>query len=215
MEQEVSWYLPDLENGDVMGPLSQDEVEIMLTKDQIGLDDFIWGSHLKFKRWYRIFEVEEFKHHLVPPPTVKIPRHLGAKSTEQSLRKDFQSGHFGNENIYRRYPRAPLDVEVLVHDHQKLLRGHTTDISEKGASIILPAPASFEKGAEVTLTFRSVPHGVGTFSATAAILRVDQEGTECRYGLFFLRTNPRVRRMIARYIMKSFASESPAKQESA
>ena len=164
------------------------------------MDSYAWGAHLSESRWYRFFELDEFKEALQGYPKVQLPkrRSRGLVHQQRAIQLDMsQSGEYGKENLYRRFPRAPLESEAIVHNQKKYSRAICIDISEKGVFLKLEEPDLFEKGEEVMVTIRNAPV-IGTISAHSVIIRVKKTGS----GLYFLRMNPQVRRRIAQYVLK-------------
>jgi hypothetical protein len=222
MSKATSWYIPNATGTEVVGPLSLEEVETKIRNGELRPDSFVFATHMKAHRWHRVFEVHEFQKFLGTAPVAALPRHLGgSKITTERIDFTTIEGEYGKENVYRRYPRIPFETEILVHNHSKLVKGKVFDISEKGTSLLIDDHQLFEKGDEVVVTFRNGRDNLGTFSAPAVVVRVNNDGMSTRYGIFFLRLNPKVRRKIAQHIMRVVSEssvESPedsAKPESA
>ena len=60
----TSWYLPNSQNLVSDGPYQFAEVVNKIFLYQLHMDDFVWGTHLPEKRWYRLFELECFQGYL-------------------------------------------------------------------------------------------------------------------------------------------------------
>ena len=87
-------------------------------------------------------------------PLCPLPKEFskGKPSDRKNVTIDYsKEGEFGRENLYRRYPRAPLEVEAIVHNQDKLFWGSNTDISEKGCYIYLNPDSTLKTGDEVVL----------------------------------------------------------------
>lgn len=203
MSEQHYWYFAETKKDEISGPHTTQEIQSMLERQVLRPDDYVWASHLGSSRWQRICDVKFFHSYLVPYPTLKVPKLTGSKGSKSSTLEFSGAGEFGTENMYRRYPRAPLDVEVILHDKIHLQRGRTIDISEKGVFFELSSLQSeFKKGDQVTVTFRKAPGELGTFSVKGVIVRFSETDTGGRYGVFFLRINPKIKRNIAQYIIK-------------
>ncbi len=214
MSKAVSWYIPNQTGTEVVGPLSLEEVESKIRSGELRPDSFVYATHMKAHRWHRVFEVQEFQKYLGSAPVAALPKHLGGVKTMEKLDFSALEGEYGKENAYRRYPRIPFETDILVHNNNKLFRGKVFDISEKGTSLIINDHQLFEKGDEVVVTFRNGKDDLGTFSAPAVVVRVNNDGMATRYGIFFLRLNPKVRRKIAQHIMRVVQSMETHSEDS-
>jgi hypothetical protein len=128
-----------------------------------------------------------------------VPRKKEAAPPKFEFRSE---GEYGRENVYRRFPRAPLVTEVIIRNARQYHRAQSVDISEKGLQLQLADLDAYRRGEEVVITIRNAP-GIGTFSAPAVVMRVLTEGDNRGYGVFFLRLNPLARRRVSAFIIQA------------
>jgi hypothetical protein len=138
------------------------------------------------------------------------PKNLGGTSfrtqNDQFKFQYAESGEYGSENAYRRYPRVPIATEVILRDDLDYQRFKTIDISEKGIRISVDDTHLYAKGEEVTITVRNAP-GIGTFSCRGVIMRILRREEGAGYGIFFMQLNPVTRRKITRYVLDQLAGK--------
>lgn len=214
MSDVSQWYIPNPDNGEVVGPISLQEVHGLIEAGKLRMDSFIWSPKLETHRWHRLYEIKDFQKFLAPVPLAQLPRHLGSRSAVRKPLSAAMQDVGTSGNVYRRYPRIDFQTAALVHNQKDLLTSQVVDISEKGASLTINGEKAFDKGDEVTITFRNGKDNLGTFSVPAVVIRVESQIGSTKYGLFFLRLNPRIRRKIAHHVMKVLSGES-SKLESA
>lgn len=216
--ERKEWFLVDYNTLQPLGPFSRNEICEKIDRGQLRVDDFIWSSRLENPHWVRIFEVQLFNTEMKTYPKCQIPKRSQglAKSANQThfktepARLNFrQKGQFGVENLYRRYPRAPLETDAIIHNHKIFRKTRTIDISEKGVFIAIEDTELFEKGEDIIITIRNAPE-IGTFSASAVIMRSVVNHGFKGYGLYFLRLNPRTRQKIAHWVLKRLSENISA-----
>ncbi len=201
---DAKWFLPNDQTLRAEGPFSTDEILQKLADQTLDFQDFIWSHDLAEKRWYRLYEINVFNTRMRPKPITFLPQNLSRG--QKVIKPDTEifanrAGHYGIENMYRRFPRAPIEVEAIVHDENDILFCQTVDISERGISV-QSEKFIFQKGAEVSVTMRS-EEKIGTFTCRAVIIHIfEREHTSgAQMGLYFLSLNPNVRRRIANYVI--------------
>ncbi len=145
-----------------------------------------------------------------PEPAVRP--HQRIESRPEPRPEPRQPGEYTTENNYRRYPRVPLEVPIILHDHKRVITARCADISEKGVFVLLDEKDPFEKGEELVVTLRGVP-GIGTFSVSTVVIRVLNHDGKKGVGLFFLRMSPKLRRQIAEFVMHELAHAPRATRE--
>jgi len=219
MGDQPDWYLPDPKGGlEPVGPFTAEMIRKKMEAGQLRLDSYIWGSHFDERAWKRIFEVPEFQEQLSRYPRLPTPRKRSkglAKQRSKPNAKIKSKGHLGKRNHFRRFPRVPIEIEVIMHDGKNIYRGTTLDISEKGAFIRVPPQLELEPGLELMVILRGVPE-VGTFSASSVVMRTPREEEYLGVGLYFLRLNPLVRRKLALMILQQLSeTTSPTGVEAA
>ncbi|MEW6056205.1 MAG: PilZ domain-containing protein [Bdellovibrionota bacterium] len=210
MLEKHEWYLPDKDGSEPTGPFTTEQLVERIRKGELRADDFTWGFHLEGQKWQRFADIAEFKEAMVGYPRCGLPRKKsrGLLSQQRAVKlKSTQEGQYGIENIYRRFPRAPLAAEVIVHNEKNYYVARCIDISEKGVSIRLENFDLFEKGEEVVVTIRNAP-GLGTVSARSVVLRTLRDTAAEAYGLYFLRLNPVLRRKIAQYVIDTLRTST-------
>lgn len=204
MDPKLEWFLPDSDNPEGQGPFSTDELIERIKAGKIRVDGFVWGPHLGEQRWTRFFELPDFTAALVPQVRLPIPRKKSrgnAGRTAPQITFSMSEGNYGIENIYRRFPRVPMEADVVVHNQENFSLGRSIDISEKGVFIKIDNPEFFQKGEQVTVTIRNAP-GIGTFSVPSVLLRVLQKTGFQGHGLYFLRLSPQIKQKIAQYVVQ-------------
>lgn len=215
METDRKWYLPKAETFDATGPLSTEQVRRMLKNNEITIDSFIWNYEQVEERWVRIFECKEFQEFLQHYPKCKLPKRRSRGLASQVIRVQFKNtgkGEYGNENNYRRYPRAPIYAKAIVHNQNIFREALCVDISEKGVLVEVDDLSIFKEGDEVVLTL--VEHeGLGTFSVTAVIIHKITKSGKNMFGLFFLKIAPQLKRRVAEYVISQLEHESNKKAE--
>lgn len=207
MKDDREWYLPDRDSMEAIGPVTTEDLIQRIKSGSLHKDEFVWGSHFSDDKWRRISEVEELlaplkqdAPKLPPPPAIMRPRKAPKEAPAPRLEFS-EEGEYGRENVYRRFPRAPLEVEVIIRNSRQYHRATSVDISEKGLQLQLADLTAYHRGEEVVITIRNAP-GIGTFSAPGVVMRVLTEGKQQGYGVFFLRLNPLARRRISAYVIK-------------
>ncbi|MGE0615221.1 MAG: PilZ domain-containing protein [Bacteriovoracia bacterium] len=211
MQENQEWFLPDPDGGEALGPFSQDAIAKKLREGELRVDSFIWGTHFPDQEWRRISDLKEFQVTMTRYPKSKLPKKKSSGSTglRQKIKLTFEdTGEYGRENHYRRYPRVRLEAEVIIHNDQKICRAAAVDISEKGVYVRADRRFKFNKGDEIKIVVRNAPI-IGTFSAASVVMRINPalssgkgEDEETGVGVYFLRVNPQVRRRIAIYILQ-------------
>lgn len=214
MTPKREWYLLDRETYESTGPFSDADIQSRIKSGEVKLDDFIWANHLGGSDWKRVFEIDDFKSVLNNKPRLPAPKVLSRGLAESKDRTVAQmdhlkrrEGNYGKENLYRRYPRAPIKVQVIIHNDYVYTKGETVDINEKGVFVHVSDLQNFEKGDEVIVTLRDAPV-LGTLSIPSVILRVHNDPSP-GYGVYFLRINPNLRRLIAEYVLKELGLKEP------
>ncbi len=213
----AAWYLPNRSGMEPLGPFTQEEIEAKLKSGELRPDEFIWSFDVEElgNRWVRIWELNQFKTALLGYPRSRLPkRRSRGLAKEKAVKKlSFSKrGEYGIENLYRRFPRAPLSCEAWIHNQKNVFQAVCVDINEKGLFLNLPSTKAFDhfkKGEEVVVTLRNAPE-IGTISIPSVILREARSDSSQGYGIYFLRINPQVRRKIARYVLGVLEQELSA-----
>jgi hypothetical protein len=213
----LEWYLPAGEAAEAFGPFNQEEILEKFNAGELNFDSFIWGAHFHEYKWMRIFELAEFSHLLSVYPTKSpLPKIVSKGMSSQIKKFKFRSnkaGEYGRENEYRRYPRAPMESEVILHDQKSYVKSKSVDISEKGLSILIDEDHVFNKGDEISVTLINSPVGE-TFSAKATVIRLLEKPFK-GYGLYFLMVKPQLKRKIAQYVIEQLGAVEVAAEDAA
>jgi hypothetical protein len=199
------WYLPDRATLETIGPLRTEEVLKRISSGTLRVDEYIWSPSFGDKQWRRISELPELSGAMLQAPKLAIPsRSRGKAAVILPSQVRFETeGYFGEDNLYRRFPRARLVAEAIVHNHRVYRKFKTSDISEKGVFVQTEELTAFERGEELVITVRSSREGDGiVFSAPAVVMRVLSEAGRRGFGLYFTRISPQTRRKIARYVLE-------------
>ncbi len=204
-KNKVEWFLPNPDGlNEALGPLTAEYIMEEFADENLHLDSFVWNSSLEEQRWYRIFELKDFVKRLETYPKGPLPKKRSKGRSSQVVKVNFdykQEGEYGIENEYRRYPRAPLKAEVIVHNQKIHCEGVSVDISEKGMYITIEDPSIFKRGEEVVVTLVEDEY-FGTFSIPSVVMNLIDRDSSKGCGLYFLRLNPQIKRKIAEYVVK-------------
>ncbi len=205
--EKSEWYLPDMNGPDPIGPYSFDDIVAKLEAGEINPATFVWGSHFTEQKWARILETPEFAKYAGSYPKCKTPKKRGKGSSERAVAKlDFSktTGEYGIENEYRRFPRAPMKCDIIVHDQKTFLKCESVDISEKGVSVLTDDNLRFAAGDEVIVTILDTPYA-GTFSVRAIVMR-SLDRPFRGFGFYFLTISPMIKRKMAQYIIQKLGA---------
>lgn len=178
---DKAWYL--LREGNNFGPFSVLDVVHMLQEKTLFEFDFIWQKGMA--TWKRIAEIPEFN-------ADKIRALKTAPEAEAS-----------EVFFRRRHARARYGCSIIVHDHKKLFKGHSLEISEGGAGIAVQS-GDFKPGQSLYLHFKPGDE-VPPFNALCTIVskqwRSEKE-SEMRYGVKFDGISLNVRQSIRDFAEK-------------
>ncbi len=209
MEKQKRWYLPDKETFEASGPYSLEQLKKKLKNGEMKIDDFVWNDSLIEERWFRFFEFKEFQQYLNNYPKCQLPRKRSIGRSSQVTKINFNyrvKGEYGEENTYRRYPRAPICSKAIVHNQEVFKEARCIDISEKGIMLEVDDNNVFQEGGEVVVTVIQDDY-LGTFSVESVVVKNFKHGDVDAHGIFFLRIPPQVRRKIAEYVIKKLNRE--------
>ncbi|MFW5887741.1 MAG: PilZ domain-containing protein [Bacteriovoracia bacterium] len=204
LKEKKIWYLPNPQKLEAIGPFTIEEIHKKLDQGELALDNYIWNSNMVIERWLRIYEVEEFQSIQKEYPKCLLPkkRSKGLSSQVISVNFDYkQEGEYGKENVYRRYPRAPINVRAIIHNQKLLCEAEGLDISEKGILLKVDDIHLFKNGEEIIITILEHPF-LGTLSIPAAIVNRLKKHSFNAYGLYFLRVPPQIKRKLATYVIE-------------
>lgn len=181
---EKAWYL--LKEGNNFGPFSVVDVVHMLQEKTLFEFDFIWQKGMQ--TWKRIAEVPEFHHDKI--------KNMKASSEAEVSEVFFR----------RRHARARYGCSVIVHDHKKVFRGHSVEISEGGAGLAI-SQGQFEPGQTLYLHFKP-GDDVPPFNAVCTIVSkqwLSANHSEAKYGVKFDGISLTVRESIRDFAQKKGA----------
>lgn len=146
--ESTEWYV--VRGSHRYGPISYREMIKHIHAQTLNDRDLVWRKELK--AWTAIQDLLEFA-----PETVRQYLNLAAVAeTTQAFQAQHSNAHAARENVYavqRRYQRVSCDVDLIVHNHKKVLRGHGVELSLGGAGLMLSHP-DFAMGDEVVLHFK-------------------------------------------------------------
>ncbi len=209
MKKEDCWYLPNKDSKDPFGPFTLSAIIAQYNEGKLKLDDYIWNDNFESDKWIRLFEVEEIQKLFVKYPRYQTPskKSKGSAQVKKVEIVTNKKGDYGSENEYRRYPRAPISMVVVLHNNESYVEAKCVDISEKGLFLHLAPGSGLEAGEHVTVTI--VEHPVlGTCSLQSVIIHVIQKGSFQGLGIYFLRVNPNIKQKIAYYVVETLKSTS-------
>jgi len=202
IDSQKKWFLPDDASLEPHGPFSTLEIENKIKAGELKADDYIFLDDLKELNWRRIWEYYEFASAFQRKPVCPLPQKFSrGKIAEPDVKPILTNirGEYGEENLYRRYPRIPYDCEVIVHNQQKIIYSQSIDLCEISVSLNCDSDPQFAKGSEVFVTVRGNSQ-LGTFSARAVVIRAWSKGS---LALYFLNLNPRQKRRIAKLVLQT------------
>lgn len=208
------WYLPHSQELEAKGPYTTEQIYNQLREGLLRFDDFCYCRDFEPAEWRRIIEIEDFHGALLENPQCPLPKLFKQGSVPQKFvfEAEFaKAGEYGEQNLYRRFPRVPIQADAIIHNEKNYCKGATVDISEKGVFVQTRAVEAFEKGEEVMVTLRSTSL-LGTVSIPSVVLRVLQKGDREGFGIYFLRLNPVIKREIARYVLEILRGDSQLEQ---
>src|SRR3989339_145923 len=203
VNKEACWYLPNKDSKDPFGPFLLTEIIAKYNEGKLKFDDYIWSENFKDDKWIRLYEVQELHNLLVKYPRYPTPprRSKGQAQVKKVEVVTKRKGEYGSENVYRRYPRAPIEMIVILHNNDRYLEARCVDISEKGTFLHVPLDSGFEAGEHVTITVVEHPL-LGTCSLPSVIIYAAQKESFRGLGIYFLRVNPNVKQRIAHYVVE-------------
>lgn len=182
--REKEWFL--LKEGNNYGPFSLMDVVQMLQEKALFEYDYVW--HAGMTAWKRVAEVSEFK---------------AEKMREM---KDSPDRDVSEVFFRRRHARTMYGCSLIVHDNKKVFRGHSLEISEGGAGILIQNQL-LQPGHPVYLHFQP-GDGVPPFNAVCSIVSKSwmPEGTSAeapiKYGVKFVSVSQAVRESIRDFTEK-------------
>lgn len=205
MPEKSKWYLPASEKGaEPLGPFELKDIKQKLKAGQLSWDDFVWSSFLEHERWYRLIEIVEFHSLMSDKPNCSLPKRRSEGRSAQVKNVSIVhkgKGEYGEENEYRRFPRAPFKTICLINNDHVYCEATTQDISEKGLFLTVNRPDLFETGEEITITIIDHPI-LGTCSIPSVIIKTWRQGASQDFGIYFLRLNPKLRQKVAQYVVE-------------
>lgn len=175
------WFV--LKQNNNYGPFSKLDLIQMLQSKTLHEYDFIWHEHMT--AWKRLAEVQEFS-----VQEIRLLFDKYAKKKDPSDKVFFR----------RKYARAKVDSQAIVHDKKKIYKSVGVEISEGGAGLMIEE-GEFDKDQQVYLHFKPAPE-VPAFNAICKI--VSKKGNI--YGVQFLKISAAAKTYIANYTNKKKAA---------
>ena len=182
------WFVLKGENK--FGPFAYFDILKMLQQGAVFEFDFVW--HEGLDGWKRLAELPDF-----------------AKNQIQALR---QSEGPETRNVFsqRRHKRVLCHGEILVHDNKKVWTGHTVELSEGGAGVVMQN-AMLLPGQDIHMHFKPA-EGMPAFNAMCEIVskeyvaELKSRETPIRYGLRFKSLNLETQKILKDLAQKKIAS---------
>jgi hypothetical protein len=143
---ETAWYV--LKGDNRFGPFAYLELVRMLQERSLFEFDYVW--HHGLKTWEKVAVLKEF--------------------SVEAIRKLKNSGAPDVAEVFfrRRHARAEYETSILVHDQQKVYKGHGVEISAGGAGLMIENDR-FQIGARLHLHFKP-GEGVPPFNAVCEVV---------------------------------------------
>lgn len=182
--REKEWFL--LREGNNYGPFSKLDLVQMLQEKSLYEYDYVW--HHGMSAWKRVAELPEFS-----------PEKIRAL-------KDSKDGDVSEIFFRRRHARAYYGCSLLVHNSKTVFKGHSLEISEGGAGMVIDNPA-LQPGQTIYLHFQP-GDGVPPFNAVCKIVskqwvQETGENKPVKYGVKFTSISQTVRESIRDYTAKN------------
>lgn len=176
------WFV--LKQNNNYGPFSKVELIQMLQSKTLHEYDFIW--HEGLPAWKRLSEAQEFS---VSEIKFLFEKYKSKKDTTP-------------ETVFhrRKFPRAKLNSQAIIHDKKKIYKSVGVEISEGGAGLFIE-DAAFEKDQQIYLHFKPL-NEVPAFNAICKI--VSKKGNV--YGVQFLKISAAAKSSIAQFTKKKVAA---------
>ncbi len=169
------WYV--LKQNNNYGPFSKTELIQMLQGKSLNEYDYIWNAQMT--SWKKLSEVTEFSVEEMR----KIFEAAGDKKDDK-----------GHPVFFRRkFVRAKMNSQAVVHDHKKVYKSVGVEIGAGGAGIIVDE-AEFEVNQQIYLHFKP-GQNVPAFNAICRV--VSKKGNQ--YGVQFLKISAAAKKSIADY----------------
>jgi len=189
------WYLPDPNGIESKGPFSKADIISQLKAKRLHFDSYIWSTDLNLNKWVQVFEIESFRNNMKPYPICPVPKSYsrGLNSQKRALEIPIKPSQINKmEDKFsgkHRFPQAPLNTPIILHNQKFFIRGICTQISEKDIFVESNDIEIFQKGEEITLTVFNSKQLTG-FSAPSVILNKSTRRPSRGYEIYFLRLNP-------------------------
>lgn len=182
--REKEWFL--LKEGNNYGPFSKLDLVQMLQEKSLYEYDYVW--HHGMNAWRRVAELPDFS-----------PEKIRAM-------KESKDGDVSEVFFRRRHARARYGCSLLVHNSKTVFKGHSLEISEGGAGVVINNPV-LQPGQTIYLHFQP-GDGVPPFNAVCMIvskqwIQETGENKPVKYGVKFTSISQPVRESIRDYAMKN------------
>lgn len=181
--REKEWFI--LKEGNNYGPFSFLDLVQMLQEKTLFEFDYLW--HHGMSAWKRLAEVPEF----------------GA----DRIRSMKNSGDLDVSEIFfrRRHARSKYGCSLIVHNNKMVFRGHSMEISEGGAGIMIEN-TELAPGQTIYLHFQP-GDGVPPFNAVCSVVSkqwvdVASKTAPVKYGVKFVSISQAVRERIRDFTEK-------------
>lgn len=186
--KEKAWYL--LKEGNNYGPFSMLDLVQMLQEKTLHEYDYVWNHGMT--AWKRVAELQDFQ-----PDRIR--------SLKNSADHDISEVFFR-----RRHTRAHYGCSLIVHNNKAVFRGHSLEISEGGAGIMIENP-NLQTGQTVYLHFQP-GDGVPPFNAVCSVVSkqwvqdAPPDGSPIKYGVKFTSISQATRESIRDFAEKKRAA---------
>lgn len=182
--REKEWYI--LKEGNNYGPFSYLDLVQMLQEKTLFEFDYLW--HHGMNAWKRVAEVAEFH-----PEKVRDLKKAGGVDVSEVF-------------FRRRHARTQYGCSLIVHNNKTVFRGHSLEISEGGAGIMIEN-TDLHPGQTIYLHFQP-GDGVPPFNAVCSVVskqwvkEPSSPQAPVKYGVKFVSISQAVREQIRDFAEK-------------
>ncbi len=183
----IAWFV--LKGDHKFGPFTFPELVKLLQDKSVFEFDYVWHDGLT--SWQRIAEIADFKPEKI-------------RELKETVLPDAQELFFR-----RRHSRVAHTASLIVHDGKQLWKGHSLEIGEGGAGIIIEN-ALIQPGHPLFLHFKPgdemPPFHAHCEVVSKKFMKVEDSTSPVRYGVKFVKLNSNTEKMLKDYAEKKKAS---------
>ena len=173
IDESKAWFI--LRGDSKYGPYTYLELIRLLQEKRVYEYDFVWNDQLG--SWKKISETSQFK-----PEYIRSVR----ENKDVAEREVF---------FRRRYARMRCGISILIHNNQKVWKGHSLEVGAGGAGMVLETDL-LQVGQKIFLHFKA-GDGVPPFNAECTVVRKSvRSPNHVQYGVQFDKISQSVQKAI-------------------